>query len=252
MPKLTVSASALNQFMSGCPARYTFYQKFNMVKVPPAMDFGIRVHRMLESGLPNPHTTPADLDAAEIAERLLNLVEKAGYKILEQEVRHIAPLTADIQVFGIIDAIAELDGEPVLIDFKTGARQWKKWKTEDGEVFVPKALGFQGPIYLTPPNLGSTSDYWKGKVWPGELHYLLAPNDGPTTIYHYYDSVEDRQNLIRACTMLKDAVDRGWFPLNRGWLCADCDWFPACYRTVGWERHYVERKQHGDTETEPE
>ena len=77
MSKLTISNSALSQFLSGCPARYTFYQKYNMVKVPPAMDFGIRVHRMLEAGLPNPHTPPADLDAAEIAERLLNLVEKA-------------------------------------------------------------------------------------------------------------------------------------------------------------------------------
>ena len=215
-------------------------------------DLGIRVHKMLEDGLPNPHTPPADLDAAEIAERLLNLVEKAGYKILAQEVKHLAPLTADIQVFGLIDAIAELDGEPVLIDFKTGARQWKKWRTEEGEVFVHQPLAFWVFIIFPPPYPDSTSDYWKGEVWPSEMHYLLAPTEGPTTIYKYYESDEDKQNLIRACQMLKSAVDRGSFPLNRGWLCTDCDWMHACYKTVGWQKYYIEREQHGDAETKPE
>ncbi|MEK7178158.1 MAG: hypothetical protein AAB721_00665, partial [Patescibacteria group bacterium] len=182
----TISKSALEQFLSGCPARYQFYKKYNLAHMPPALDFGIKVHKMIEQGLPNPHTTPEDLDAVEIAERLLNLIEKAGYKILAQEVQHIAPLTDDIQLFSVIDAIAELNDEPVLIDFKTGARLWKKWKTMHGELVVPKAMGFQGTIYLTPPRPGTTSDHWGEGVWPDQMHFLMAPKEGPTHIYKYY------------------------------------------------------------------
>jgi hypothetical protein len=242
--KFTLSKSALDQFMSGCPAKYTFYQKWNLAKMPPALDFGIRVHKMMQEGLPNPHTPAQDLEAVEIAERLLNLVEKAGYRILAQEVKHIAPRTDDIQMFALIDAIAELDGEPVLVDFKTGARLWKKWKTMHGEIVTPKAAGFQGTIYLTPPYPGSTSDHWGAGIWPNEMHFLMAPKEGPTHIYKYYTNEADKQNLIRAATMLKDAADRGWFPKNKGWLCESCDWMQVCWELPDWERHYVERKQH--------
>ena len=86
-------------------------------------------------------------------------------------------------------------------------------------------------------------------MWPGELHYLLAPTEGPTTIYKYYSSEEDKQNLIRACKMLKDAVDRGWFPKNKGWLCSDCDWMHSCYKTVGWQKYYVERREKNEVDT---
>lgn len=245
--KFTISKSALEQFLSGCPARYTFYQRYNLAHMPPALDFGIKVHKMIEAGLPNPHTPIENLEAVETAERLLNLVEKAGYRILAQEVKHLAPLTKDIQMFALIDALAELDGVPILIDFKTGARLWKKWKTMHGEIVVPKAAGFQGTIYLAPPYPGSTSDHWGDGVWPDEMHFLMAPKEGPTHVYKYHANDVDKQNLIAAAQSLKDAVDKGRLPKNKGWLCENCDWFHCCWETPNWERHYVART-HGESE----
>lgn len=239
--KITISNSKLSQFLSGCPAKAVFYKKYNMKKMPPALDFGIKVHSMVEAGLPNPHPEAQDFAVHETAERLLNLVDKAGYTILAQEVRHIAPLTKDIDVFGIIDAIAELDGEPVLLDFKTGARAWQKRKLASGEVVVPKAMGFQGSIYLTPPYPESTSDYWEGEVWPNELHYLLAPKTGTTQVYKFYEDVWARQNLIHAAQLYAEAERTGKFPKNRGWMCSNCDWMHVCWETPGWEERYIER-----------
>lgn len=238
---ITISHSKLQQFLSGCPAKVKFYEKYNMKKMPPALDFGIRVHSMIEEGLPNPHPEPDEVLAHDTAERLLNLVEKKGYVILDQEVRHLARLTDDIQVFGIIDAIASLDGEPVLVDFKTGAYGWKKTKTAHGEIVVPKASGFQGAIYLTKPYPESTSDYWDGGVWPGEMHYLLAPKNGTTQIHKYHENDWDRQNLIHAAQLYAEAERTGKFPKNKGWLCSNCDWFHACWETKGWEDRYIER-----------
>ena len=240
---VTISNSKLQQFLSGCPAKATFYERYNMAKMPPVLDFGIKVHAMVEEGLPNPHPGPDAVDVYETAERLLNLVEKVGYTILSQEVRHIAQLTDKIRVFGIIDALAELDDKRVLLDFKTGARAWKKTKLASGEIVVPKSQGFQGPIYLTTPLAESSSNYWgeEEDAWPSEIHYLLAPKTGTTQIYKYYENEWDRKNLIRAAQLYADAKEHELFPKNKGWLCERCDWFHVCWETPGWERYYVER-----------
>ena len=230
----TVSKSGLEQFMSGCMHRYPLYRKYNLALMPPALAFGIEVHRLVEEGLPNPPSSD-NLQAIEIASKLLRLTSKLGYKIIDREIQHLAPLTNDIQVVGRIDAVAELDGELVLIDFKTSGYGWKKRKTELGEIVYPKALGFQGPIYLTPP-------YGDDGSWPVELHYLLAPKQGKTAVHKFYENDEARQNLIRAATIMKDASDRGWFPQNRGWLCEGCDWAPACWKWNNWQRYYTERE----------
>ena len=232
--KFTVSKSGLEQFMSGCMARYPLYRKYNLAMMPPALAFGIAVHRLVEEGLPNPPSNE-NLKVIEIASKLLRLTSKLGYKIIDREIYHIAPLTDDIQVVGRIDAVAELDGDTVLLDYKTSGYGWKKRKTEQGETVVPKALGFQGPIYLTPP-------YGDKGSWPIEMHYLLAPKNGKTAVHKFYENDEARQNLIRAATLMKDAHDRGWFPMNRGWLCDDCDFMHACWKTPGWEKHYIERE----------
>ena len=234
---LTVSNTALQQFMSGCTYKYALYKKYTRKKMSRPMKFGIEVHELLSEGIPVDPTN--DLLAWERAKTLELMADKLGYVILDREVKHIAPLTKDIQVFGVIDVLAELDGVPVLIDWKTAARTWKTIKTERGEVVVPKAAGFQGPIYLTTPHPGSTSDYWGGGgVWPSELHYLLAPTTGTTKRYKYYEEDVGRQNLIQAATLLKDAVDRGWFPKNQGYLCESCEWRNVCYKVPGWERHH--------------
>ena len=231
--RFVVSNSGLKQFFSGCPARYPFYKKYNMTMLSPALVFGLAVHEMVEKGLPNPHET--NYRVHEIASKLLRMVKKLGYKIIDQEIDHFAPLTDDIWVAGRIDAVAELEGETVLIDFKTGANGWKRRKLETGEIVHFQALSNQGTIYLTPP--AGVQD------WPIEMHYLHAPNNGVTRVHPYYQNEDDRQNLIRLATLMKDAADRGWFPKNKGWQCNDCDWMHCCWKTPGWEKYYVEREK---------
>ncbi len=231
MSKFIVSHSGLKQFFSGCPAKYTFYRKYTMAVLPPWYAFGIAVHKAVEEGLHNPQ----DIDPRvhEVASKLLRVTKKLGYKIIDREINHIAPLTDDIWVAGRIDAVAELDGEPVLIDYKSGAHGWKSRKLEGGEVVRFQAQTTQGEIYLTPP-VGRED-------WPVELHYMLAPTEGKTAVYKYYQNEKDRQNLIMLATLMKDASDRGWYPKMKGYQCHDCDWMHACWQTPGWEKYYLER-----------
>lgn len=231
MGRFVVSNSGLRQFYSGCPAKYTFYKKYNLAILPPPLIFGLQVHKMVEEGLPQPHKT--NMAVYEIASKLLRMVKKLGYKIIDQEIDHLAPLTDDIWVAGRIDAVAELEGEPVLIDFKTGAYGWKKRRLETGEIVYFQAMGTQGTIYTTPP-IGSDA-------WPDRLDYLLASSNGRTQVHTYYNNEEDRQNLIRMATIMKDASDRGWFPKVVNYQCHDCNFMHACWKTPNWEQYYVER-----------
>ena len=239
---ITLSKTSIEQFMSGCNYKYPLYKKYTMKKMSPAMQFGIDVHQMLEEGVPQfANEDTIDIRVYEIAQKLETMTNKLGYHILDREVKHIAPLTKDIQVFGIIDVVAELDGEPVLIDYKTAAQTWKTVTTQEGELIVPKAVGFQGPIYLTTPYAGSSSDYWGDGLWPGELHYLLAPTNGLTKVHKYYDNATDRENLLQAARQIKAAVDAGAFPKNRGWMCGQCDWKNVCYQTRDWRKYHEEK-----------
>jgi len=232
MSKFTISHSGLRQFFSGCPAKYPFYQKYKLTLLPSYYTFGLEVHRLVEEGLTKPHEV--DYRVYEVASKMLRMVKKLGYKIIDQEIDHYAPLTDDIWVAGRIDAVAELDGDTVLLDFKTSANGWKTRKLETGEIVTFQALGTQGTIYLTPP-LGVTD-------WPLEMHYLLAPTDGKTAVHKYYYNEPDRQNLIQLATLMKDASDRGWFPKMKGYQCNQCDWMHACWQTPGWEKYYTERE----------
>jgi len=154
------------------------------------------------------------------------------------QIKHIAPLIeGKVELFGYIDVVAELEGEPILVDYKTGGRPWKETKTSAGEIVVAKARGFQGPIYLTPPYV----DEYFGGEWAGRMDYLYAPNEGVTHVYEYYRNDSDHQNLIRAATMIYEAAERGWFPKNQGWLCGNCDWYHVCYQTPNWERYHKEK-----------
>jgi CRISPR/Cas system-associated exonuclease Cas4 (RecB family) len=223
--------------MSGCPYKFPLYKKYTRESLSKAEKFGIEVHKMMERGLPNP---PEITDAYEIAYKLQTMTNNLGYKIIDREVTHIAPLTEGIQVFGIIDAVAELDGEPILIDYKTGARKWADVKTIHGELITPKSVGYQGPVYLTRPY----EDKYFGGEWAGELHYLLAPNNGVTQVYKYHQNDTDDQNLIRTAKIIKDAADKGWFPKNRGWLCGSCSYKHACYETPNWKKYHKVKEVH--------
>ncbi len=233
---LVLSKTSMDQFFSGCNFRFPLYKKYTRVKQSPAEKKGILVHKMLEDGIPS-QPQPEYFDAYETAIKLDKMINNLGYKIIDREVKHIAQLTDEIQLFGYIDVVAELDGEPILVDYKTGGRPWKETKTIHGEIVVAKARGFQGPIYLTPPIV----DEYFGGEWAGRMDYLYAPNQGVTKVYSYYSNEADHQNLIRAATMIAEAAERGWFPKNQGWLCGNCDFYNACYQTKNWRRYHKEK-----------
>ncbi len=241
---LKVSPTALNQFLSGCPGQLPFYQNYKLKEkyLPSPLRFGIEVHRLVEKGLPDDILKFAadggNASAAEIARKMIKVLDKQGYEILDREVWHHAPLTDNIEVVGKIDVVARDEkGIPVLVDLKTGARQWKKLKQSTGEVRIPKAETFQAPMYLTPPY---EDPYFDGE-WPQQLTYLVVPNDGATKLPTFYENADARDNLILACELFKFASDEGFFPLNRGWMCEGCMWKKLCWDEPGWEAIYDER-----------
>lgn len=238
---IKISPTALSQFLSGCPGKLPFYRDYKMAEryTPAHLRFGSEVHKLLETGLPDDIMKyNGNVLAAEVARKMIMILEKKGYEILAREVWHHAPLTDNIEVVGKIDIVArDADGVPVLVDAKTGGRQWKPLTTENGELIVPKAQTFQAPMYLTPPY----EDQWFGGEWPERLDYLMVPNDGATKIHTFYENTEVRENLIQACEMFAAASDNDAFPLNRGWLCERCDWEKICYKIEGWEKYYEKR-----------
>jgi hypothetical protein len=236
--KFVVSNSALGQFFSGCPARFPFFKQYSLKEkwMPKHLKFGIAVHRIMDEGVPGlGDLTDFDEDAIMTAERLSNLAEKQGYTILQTEIKHRAALTNDIDVFGIIDALAlTKEGRPILIDWKTGDYPWKGFKTEDGEVIVTKARGWQGTIYtLEPYEMPIDWD-----EWPSEMHYLTAPRYGTASVHPYHANDADVRNLVWAAEQLKAAADADRFPKNVGYLCRDCDWKKSCWGMSDWEKYY--------------
>jgi CRISPR/Cas system-associated exonuclease Cas4 (RecB family) len=234
--RFTVSKSALEKFFSGCAFRYKLYREWNMKedKLPPALKNGIDVHQAIEDAL-----TGTGKITRDEAKRVVNWVEKNEYTILGTEVRHWAPLTDEIGLFGIIDAIAETrDGEVVLIDWKTANSQWTASRTKDGKLVTINAQSWQGPIYLTPPE---SSDIMKPSAWPTRMQYIVIPKSGAIGVWDYELTEPDRQQLITACNLLKHAADTGSFPKNKGWQCGRCDFKRVCWESPGWEKFYEKR-----------
>ena len=238
---IKISPTALNQFLSGCPARLAFYSQYKLKEryLPRALQFGIEVHDLVEKGLPDiEQIYDGDIMAVETAAKMLKVLEKQGYEILAQEVWHCAPLTSDIEVVGKIDIVAYTNvGVPVLVDLKTSARSWNTITQNTGEIRIPKAETFQAPMYLTPPY---ENPYFDGE-WPQRLDYLVVPADGVTQIYPFFENAEIRANLVTACEIFKFALDSDLLPANRGWLCDNYDWQKICWDLPGWEKYYERR-----------
>jgi CRISPR/Cas system-associated exonuclease Cas4 (RecB family) len=248
--KFTASKSLLEKYFSGCSHRAYLYKRWNMKKeyMPKQLQFGIEVHDLIERGLSGENLWTKDklefegnAEALERAERAINWCKKNGYTVLALEERHYATLTDDINLFGVIDCIAEKDGETILIDWKTASRNWTTTKVgEDGDRIYIGAQGWQGPVYLTTPN---ESSIIKPSAWPTEMLYVVIPKNGTIGAYRYTKNEADDQALLQACQVVKNATDQGWFPKNQGtWTCDRCDFKHVCWKTPGWEKYYDKRR----------
>ena len=251
MKKFTASKSLLEKYFSGCAHRAYLYKRWNMKQehMPKQLKFGIEVHDLIERGLSGEtlydkkkaEEFEGDAKALERAERALNWVKKSGYEILALEEKHIAPLTDDIQLFGIIDCVAlDKEGTPVLIDWKTATSNWTLTKLESGEKVYIGAGGWQGPVYLTVPY---ESSILRPSAWPDIMKYVVIPTSGTVGVYTYEKNEADDQALLQACQAVSHATNQGWFPKNKGtWTCNRCDFKHACYKTPGWQKYYDKRK----------
>lgn len=241
----TISKSALEKYFSGCTYMYSQYQKWNMKEeyMPAPLRKGIAAHSAIEQLLNGKDdgkiADELGVEALEVAERASNWVDKNGYTILALEEHHIAPLTDEIQLFGVIDALAESkEGEPVCIDWKTSYKPWSQSLLESGERVYIDAQGWQGPIYLTPPY---ESDILEVDAWPLEMEYVIIPKNGTVAPHTYYKNEADDTALIGVCQDLVGAKKTGRFPKNRGWKCRSCDFKHSCWKTRGWEKYYDKR-----------
>ena len=245
----TVSKSSLEKFFSGCAYRAYLYRRWSLKAefMPAPMKFGIAVHEVIEKSLEQGKPPVAiawdpipNMNVMTRAERALNWIEKQGYRILATEVQHIAPLAEDMQLFGIIDVIAETpEGESILIDWKTSSKLWTVTKLPGGELVYVGAKGWQGPVYLTPPY---KSDILK--EWPNRMKYVVIPEYETVEAYDYYKSADDDQALVAAARLMKHAHDTGNYPKNIGtYTCNSCDFKNVCWQIPGWEKYYTERRR---------
>ena len=242
----TISKSALEKFFSGCTYRYPLYQKWNLKEeyMPAPLRKGIAAHSAIEKLLSgeNDGKIADELGAAalRVAERAQNWLDKNGYTVLALEVAHIAPLTDEIQLFGVIDCIAlNKEDEPVQIDWKTSYKPWTQNLLESGERVYIDAQGWQGAVYLTVPY---ESDILEVDAWPITMEYVIIPTQGTVAMHPYHKSTPDDQALIAACQQLAEAKKTGSFPKNKGWQCRNCDFKKVCWGTPGWEKYYEARR----------
>ena len=238
--KFTASKSYMEKFFSGCAYRGYLYKRWSLKEkyMSPALKFGIAVHEAISKQDLSPDTP---LAVQERAERAINWLEKNGYEVLATEVRHLAPINDNIQVFGIIDAIARgSKGEYVLIDWKTSRNLWTVTETEEGERVYVGTRGWQGPIYLTIPY---ESDIISIGEWPTRMLYVVLAETGGVEAYEYDKNSADTLALERALELMRLAEQTDNFPKNIGtYTCGDCDFKYVCWKTMGWERYYNKRE----------
>ena len=249
--KFTASKSLLEKYFSGCAHRAYLYKRWNLkpAYMPKPLKYGINVHDLIEKGISgeelyDKETLESDFTPSEIerAERAINWIEKNGYEVLATEVKHLAPLTDEIQLFGVIDVIAlDRDGSPVLLDWKTSRALWSPITTEGGEIVYVGSQGWQGPIYLTTPY---ESSILKPSAWPDKMQYIIIPEFETVGVYDYHKNDTDDQALIQACRVVKTSTDEGNFPKNKGYQCDagfGCDFKKVCWEQKGWRKYYDPR-----------
>ncbi len=242
---VTISKSALEKFYSGCAHRYLEYRQWNLKEkyMPAPLKKGIAAHHAIEKLINGGDVeTIAEKHGAiaiGVAERAVNWLEKNDYKVLATEEQHIAPLTKDIQFYGVIDVVAEApNGDYLLIDWKTSFKPWQIRTLESGEKIYIDAQGWQGPVYLTPPY---SSDIIRVEDWPIQMLYVVIPTTGSIGEYPYYKNDHDDEALLRTCRQFSEAKAAGNFPKNKGWQCRNCDFLHSCWKTKGWEKYYEAR-----------
>ena len=249
--KFTASKSLLEKYFSGCAYRAYLYRQWNLKPkyMPKPLKFGIEVHKAIEEGISGKAiyddvTLTSEYSATAIAraERAFNWLDKKNYTVLGSEVEHFAYLTSNIDLFGVIDVIAEApDGEIILIDWKTAKSLWSPTTLANGSTVYIGAQGWQGPVYLTKPK---KSDIVDPEAWPTKMLYIVIPEYETVGAYEYEINEADTQALIQACEVVRTAKISGSYPKNKGYQCDagfGCDFKKVCWDQKGWRKYYDPR-----------
>jgi CRISPR/Cas system-associated exonuclease Cas4 (RecB family) len=233
-----ISASKLNSFFQ-CPAQYAYSRTYEPLTKDKFLEDGTAAHALLAGERPAKLT----VRARAFYEQLQLLYKEGGYTPLwldendkpRVEMRQVVALGKKLKLVRVIDALANVDGEAVLIDYKTAVWPWRKLR--DGKVPagvnpVPQSMGFQATAYLIPPDEPTPFK------WPTRIDFLVASERGGMSVHTYRSSKDDVANLIDAANMVTDATV---FPKHRGSSCAFCQFKDACFGTAGWQKMYLEK-----------
>ena len=228
-----ISASKLNSFFS-CPAQYDYGRRLAPLTKDMFLEDGSAAHRLLAKELPG-KLTPR---ARSFYEQLKLMYDEKGYAPLwvEEgklvvEKKQLVTLYKGVKLVRVIDAFATVDGEYVLIDWKTAVWPWRGLSDTKSPLGgpVPAAMGFQATAYLMPPDDPAPFP------WPTRIDFLVASERGGMGIHTYRRNEEDEANLIEAVKQVKATKV---FPKHRSSSCFYCQFKHACFETPGWERLY--------------
>ena len=229
-----VSVSGLGKFFT-CPAMYDYSRKYVYTgPLSPALQMGINVHAALAGT-----KDEEELSTTEAVYLKKLRILELPYEIQGRELQQDVPLTVGIRLVRVVDALARLEGEPVLLDYKTAR---VPWFTISGH--VPEAWGWQASAYLIPPE--------DVKEWPKQIHFLTAPLEGQPEVHAYSRILKDLDHVKQAALIVRSAVRYGWLPKRQGWLCKNCDFADLCYDVPNWWQTVRLKKEVRNGQDHPE
>lgn len=226
-------------FELGCPARWNFERNWEPKAKNEWAERGTLVHAMLDGS--KKLKDVKDLSALRLYQKLKDALAFSDLEIESMELEQTIPIKEleDVMLVRRIDVKGKLNGQSVLLDYKTAGVEWKSI----GDI-VPQTYTFQGPGYLyPPPDLPE---------WPTTMHYLVVPLYRGTVHFHpYHKNAPDDLNFLEAVKMLRDAIIGDYQPKIRGKGCLDCDMAPVCYDIPGWKKLYTPKEHHHGTKPAP-
>lgn len=231
-----LSHSRINRFLH-CPEQYRLYYVENVrPKTPDAtLLFGRTIHQALEALFRNgtdPVTAFADawdpLEDTSIrykSRESWEILNAKGIALLEKfvadeltrigEVRTVEKsfelsITGfDSPFLGVIDLIADFDGTPTVIDFKTSASAYAAHEV---------ALSDQLTAYqLAEPQIEQTALCVLVKTKEPKIEWHTGRR-GPADLLEYF----------RKANLIASAITAGQFYRRPGRWCAYCDYLPIC------------------------
>jgi CRISPR/Cas system-associated exonuclease Cas4 (RecB family) len=200
---------------------YVLAKQMRPKLMPSWVQDGDKIHKALAG-----YMKPSELSPMQEKAFLgMQAFEKEmGYEIKQRELKQYFPLAPAIDGVRVIDGVGELQGNPVLIDYKFPVKP-SKWEHKFG--VSSKARGFQSYLYLFYP-------YEFSGDWPVRIDFLVHPK----SIYPVLKEASKMDEVVESAQIMYEADRNNRFPRVEGAVCNFCDYFFACNETNRWEDRY--------------